>query len=77
VPELESFVQGNSEVGFTARPTLSDRYAFVTLSLDAEASLPDVHDAARHADPRTTHTYDRARHNLDRHPTYALAGLID
>jgi site-specific recombinase XerD len=52
------------------------RHAFVTLSLDAEASLRDVQDAAGHADPRTTRRYDRARHNLDRHPTYALAGLI-
>jgi hypothetical protein len=26
--------------------------------------------------PRTTRRYDRARYNLDRHPTYALAGLI-
>jgi hypothetical protein len=29
--------------------------------------------AARHADPRTTMRYDRARKNLDRHPNYILA----
>jgi site-specific recombinase XerD len=53
------------------------RHAFVTLALDTGASLRDVQDAAGHADPRTTRRYDRARHNLDRHPTYALAGLVD
>ncbi len=52
------------------------RHAFVTLSLDVGASLRDVQDAAGHADPRTTRRYDRARHNLDRHPTYALANLV-
>jgi site-specific recombinase XerD len=52
------------------------RHAFVTLSLDAGASLRDVQDAAGHADPRTTRRYDRARHNLDRHPTYLLASQL-
>ena len=35
--------------------------------------LRDVQIAARHADPRTTMRYDRARKNLDRHPNYILA----
>lgn len=52
------------------------RHAFVSLSLDAGASLRDVQDAAGHADPRTTRRYDRARYNLDKHPTYALAGMV-
>lgn len=52
------------------------RHAFVTLSLDTGASLRDVQDAAGHADPRTTRRYDRARYNLDKHPTYALAGIV-
>jgi integrase/recombinase XerD len=30
------------------------RHGFVTISLDEGASLRDVQDAARHADPRTT-----------------------
>jgi integrase/recombinase XerD len=49
------------------------RHTFVTLSLDAGVSLRDVQDAAGHADPRTTRRYDRGRHSLDRHATYALA----
>ena len=52
------------------------RHTFVTLALDAGASLRDVQDAAGHADPRTTRLYDRARHNLDRHPTYAVSTLV-
>ena len=46
---------------------------FVTTMLDAGVDLRDVQIAARHADPRTTMRYDRARQNLDRHPNYILA----
>jgi hypothetical protein len=42
----------------------------------ASASRHDVQGAAGHADPRTTQRYNRAQFNLDKHPTYALAGLI-
>lgn len=38
--------------------------------------LRDVQIAARHADPRTTMRYDRARNNLDRHPNYILAAFM-
>src|SRR5207247_3343337 len=44
------------------------RHTFVTTMLDAGVDLRDVQIAARHADPRTTMRYDRARQNLDRHP---------
>jgi site-specific recombinase XerD len=52
------------------------RHAFVTLALDAGVPLRDVQDAAGHADPRTTRRYDRARHNLDRAATYAVAAYL-
>jgi len=49
---------------------------FVTTMLDAGVSLRDVQIAARHADPRTTMRYDRARKTLDRHPNYILAAYM-
>lgn len=52
------------------------RHSFVTAALDAGATLRDVQDAAGHADPRTTRRYDRSRHNLDRHPAYAVAARV-
>jgi hypothetical protein len=45
-------------------------------SFDAGVDLRDVQIAARHADPRTTMRYDRARQNLDRHPKYILAAYM-
>ena len=48
------------------------RHTYVTTMLDAGVPLRDVQIAARHADPRTTMRYDRARKNLDRHPNYIL-----
>ena len=37
------------------------RHSFITAALDAGVPLRDVQIAARHADPRTTTRYDRAR----------------
>jgi integrase len=48
----------------------------VTTMLDAGVDLRDVQTAAKHADPRTTMRYDRARKNLDRHPNYILAAYM-
>ena len=38
--------------------------------------MRDAQIAARHADPRTPMRYDRARTNLDRHPSYLLAAYL-
>ncbi|WP_074711277.1 tyrosine-type recombinase/integrase [Arthrobacter alpinus] len=52
------------------------RHSFVTACLDAGVSLRDAQIAARHADPRTTSRYDRARHNLDRHANHTVAAFL-
>ena len=52
------------------------RHTFVTTMLDSGVNLRDVQIAARHADPRATMRYDRARKNLDRHPDYILAAYM-
>jgi site-specific recombinase XerD len=52
------------------------RHTYVTPMLDAGVSLRDVQITARHADPKTTMRYDRARKNLDRHPNYILAAYM-
>ncbi len=49
------------------------RATAITEALEAGVPLRDVQDLARHADPRTTRRYDRARLGLDRHAAYALA----
>lgn len=38
--------------------------------------LRDVQYLARHADPRTTMSYDRARGNLDRHAVHVLTAFV-
>ena len=52
------------------------RHTYVTTMLDAGVPVSDVQIAARHADPRTTMRYDRARKNLDRPPNYILAAFM-
>jgi integrase/recombinase XerD len=48
----------------------------LSTSFDAGVDLRDVKIAARHADPRTTMRYDRARASLDRHATYIVAAYL-
>jgi site-specific recombinase XerD len=52
------------------------RHSFITAALDAGVPLRDVQIAARHADPRTTTRYDRARNNLDRHTAYVVTAFV-
>jgi integrase/recombinase XerD len=52
------------------------RHSFITAPLDAGVLLRDVQIAARHADPRTTTRYDRARNNLDRHASYVVTAFV-
>ena len=66
-----------ARAGITKRITPhSLRHSFITAALDAGVPLRDVQIAARHADPRTTTRYDRARNNLDRHASYIVAAFI-
>lgn len=63
--------------GITKRITPhSLRHSFITAALDAGVPLRDVQIAARHADPRTTTRYDRARENLDRHASYIVTAFV-
>jgi integrase/recombinase XerD len=52
------------------------RHSFATGLLGAGVPLQDVQDAMGHADPRTTRAYDRSRHRLDNHATYAMAAWL-
>lgn len=52
------------------------RHAFVGVALDAGVPLRDVQIAARHADPRTTARYDRARFQLDRHAVHTVSAFL-
>ena len=52
------------------------RHSAITAALNAGVSLRDVQEFARHADPRTTIRYDRARHSLDRHASYTVMQYV-
>jgi integrase/recombinase XerD len=52
------------------------RHAAITNALDAGVPLRDAQILARHADPRTTEHYDRARGNLDRHGGHFLTAYV-
>lgn len=52
------------------------RHAWVGAALDAGVPLRDVQIGARHADPRTTARYDRARFQLDRHAVHTVSAFL-
>lgn len=52
------------------------RHAAITNALDAGVPLRDAQILARHADPRMTERYDRARGALDRHTAHNLAAYV-
>ena len=52
------------------------RHAAITNALDAGVPLRDAQILARHADPRTTEHYDRARGILDRHGVHFLTAYV-
>ena len=62
-------------LGRTVRPHML-RATAITGALDAGASLRDVQDFARHADPRTTRRHVRGRGALDRHSSYVVAAWL-
>ena len=54
----------------------ADPARLLLLTFSRRAAHELIARAARHADPRTTMRYDRARKNLDRHPNYILAAYM-
>jgi site-specific recombinase XerD len=52
------------------------RHSFITAALYAGVPLREVQIVARHADPRTTTRYDRARNNLDRLAAYVVTAFV-
>ncbi len=52
------------------------RHTSITGALDAGAPLHEVQDFARHADPRMTQRYNRARRNLANSPAHTLSAYF-
>ena len=52
------------------------RHAAITKARDAGVPLRDAQILDRHADPRTTEHYDRARRNFDRHGVHFLTAYV-
>jgi len=52
------------------------RQAAITNALDAGVPLRDAQILARHAEPRSTEHYDRARGNHDRHDVHLLTAYV-
>ena len=52
------------------------RHEAITKAPDTGVPLRDAQILARHADPRTTEHYDRARGNLDRHGVHFLTAYV-
>jgi integrase/recombinase XerD len=65
-----------SAVSASAGCPHSLRHAAITNALDAGVPLRDAQILARHADPRPTEHYDRARGNLDRHGVHFLTAYV-
>lgn len=66
-------------VGKGSRPAtmpLTVRHAAITDALDAGVALIVAKILARHADPRTTGNYGRARSSLDRHGVHFLTAHV-
>lgn len=65
-------------VGINKRITPhSFRHSFVTLSLDAGATVRDVQNSVGHADPRMVAYYDRNRNSLPRHATHVVSAWVE
>jgi hypothetical protein len=77
-PQLESYIRWMQEIRHFKPSTVSRRFPSRPGSTAPASSTAswNTQIAARHADPRTTMRYDRARQNLGCHPNYILAAYM-